>query len=83
MREADVLIIEFIGFQNKEVSITKQSNYEIILDEHKKVCKKCERKKNREIKDIYELVIVFFLPNQIKNQLLGLKKNVEELTSFA
>jgi len=63
VREADVLIIEFIGFQNKEVSITKQSNYEIILDEHKKVCKKCERKKNREIKR-YIRIGDCFLPSE-------------------
>jgi hypothetical protein len=50
LNEGDILIIEFIGFQNKEVSITTQNNYEIFLDVYKKVCKKCDRKKNREIK---------------------------------
>ncbi|MNR36120.1 hypothetical protein D3C85_1540130 [compost metagenome] len=44
------MIIEFVGFQNKQVSITTQNNYEIFLDVYKEVCKKCDRKKNREIK---------------------------------
>ena len=63
LNEGDILIIEFIGFQNKEVSITTQNNYEIFLDVYKKVCKKCDRKKNREIKR-YVRNGGYFLPSE-------------------
>lgn len=50
LKQGDILIVESIGFQNKEVSITTQNKYEIILNAYQNVCKKCDRKKNREIK---------------------------------
>ena len=70
LKQGDILIVESIGFQNKEVSITTQNKYEIILNSYQNVCKKCDRKKKREIKDSYKTVVVFFLPNQIKGQIL-------------
>ena len=50
VKENDVLIIGYIGFQNKKINITTQNEYKIILEVSKNVCKKCKRKKNREIK---------------------------------
>jgi len=50
LKQGDILIVESIGFQNKEVNITAQNKYEIILNAYQNVCKKCDRKKDREIK---------------------------------
>lgn len=50
VKKNDVLIIEYVGFQSKKITIDSQNEYKISLDVYNHICKKCERKRKREIK---------------------------------
>ena len=50
VKENDVLIIGYVGFQSKKIIIDSQNEYIISLDVYNHICKKCERKRKREIK---------------------------------